>query len=125
LFDRHVHKTGGSTMRQIFLANDRHDAWVYWGYSMMQFMGVATRLTQLLLGNSAKTMSNRAAHYKGQSGCAFNGTLRVIGENHYTRWPTESFLSRLGPTSPLAQVPPMRAVSSMRGIAERPAPRCR
>ena len=54
LFDRHVHKTGGSTMRQIFLANDQHDAWVYWGYSMMQFMGVATRLTQLLLSNAGR-----------------------------------------------------------------------
>jgi hypothetical protein len=32
LVDRHLHKNGGSTMRQVLLANERAGVCQYWGY---------------------------------------------------------------------------------------------
>ena len=48
--DRHVHKNGGSTVRELFLRNELHDGWLYWGYGLAHTQRVVAGLIELLLG---------------------------------------------------------------------------
>lgn len=52
LIDRHLHKNGGSTMRQILTANERAGICQYWGYWQTQrgWDGVLLELKRGLLG---------------------------------------------------------------------------
>ena len=47
LVDRHVHKTGGTTMRDILLNNERRGEWLYWGYSLGRVTPVFDELRRL------------------------------------------------------------------------------
>ena len=53
LVDRHVHKTGGTTMRDIMLENERRGEWLYWGYSLGRLTPVFDELRkQAVSGNT-------------------------------------------------------------------------
>ena len=93
--DRHVHKNGGSTVRELFLRNELHDGWLYWGYGLAHTQRVVAGLIELLLGppnRSCTDWSRRPA-------------LRLAAELHYSRTMTaEAMMVAFGPWSPLQQL---------------------
>ena len=46
--DRHTHKNGGSTLRDLFLRNELHDGWLYWGYGLAHVERVVEGLLELV-----------------------------------------------------------------------------
>jgi len=94
LLDRHTHKNGGSTMRQVYRANDMLDQWVYWGYGGSQHRGVALRASQLLAAATANGT------------CSLDRPVRLLGEYHYSRPTFEQVLSSFGPRSVLQALAP-------------------
>ena len=52
LVDRHVHKTGGTTMRDIMLENERRGEWLYWGYSLGRLTPVFDELRKLAVSGN-------------------------------------------------------------------------
>lgn len=72
LLDRHVHKNGGSTMRELFLANEARGACVYWGYAAYayQWSVVRSALVDYL-------------REQGSGGGAPETALRLCAEFHY------------------------------------------
>ena len=47
--DRHVHKNGGSTVRNFFFENDRRGGWRYYGYGLDSAVAVAHFLKAAIL----------------------------------------------------------------------------
>ena len=47
--DRHVHKNGGSTLREVFAENDMHDGWTFWGYSLHQNKIISRALVRSII----------------------------------------------------------------------------
>jgi hypothetical protein len=106
LIDRHVHKNGGTTMRSIFMQNDKLDGWAFWGYGMRRMPAVASVLRLALLNKSTSCSS-----------WAHRSPLRIAAELHYgnTLGPLEDSLMRyFGPASPLRQIA-MRCTCKVRG----------
>ena len=92
--DRHTHKNGGSTMRDLFMRNELLDAWMYWGYGLAHVERVVDGLLQLLLGSSNRSCTDWAGR----------PALRLAAELHYSYMTAETLLATFGPFSPLRQL---------------------
>ncbi|KAL1528754.1 hypothetical protein AB1Y20_010085 [Prymnesium parvum] len=65
LVDRHVHKTGGTTLRRMFLHNECRDQWTYLGYGL-EWADWSLLLQELTVRNSTTPTAARflvEAHY--------------------------------------------------------------
>ena len=95
VLDRHVHKNGGSTIRELFLANEMHDGWLYWGYGLAHTQRVVAGLIELLLGPPNRSCTDWSRR----------PVLRLAAELHYSRVMTaEAMMVAFGPWSPLQQL---------------------
>ena len=95
VLDRHVHKNGGSTIRDLFLMNEMHDDWLYWGYGLAHTQRVVAGLIELLLGPPNRSCTDWSRR----------PVLRVAAELHYSRVMTaEAMMVAFGPWSPLQQL---------------------
>ena len=92
--DRHTHKNGGSTMRDLFMRNELLDGWMYWGYGLAHVERVVDGLLQLLLGSSNRSCTDWAGR----------PALRLAAELHYSYMTAEVLLATFGPFSPLRQL---------------------
>ena len=91
--DRHVHKNGGSTLRNFFFENDRRGGWRYYGYGLDSAVAVAHFLKAAILH------PNRTSNCSDWSR---RPVLRLAAEQHYGGYLTTSALLRsFGPASPL------------------------
>ena len=91
--DRHVHKNGGSTVRNFFFENDRRGGWRYYGYGLDSAVAVAHFLKAAILH------PNRTSNCSDWSR---RPVLRLAAEQHYGGYLTTSALLRsFGPASPL------------------------
>lgn len=93
LFDRHVHKNGGTSVRSIIHENDLRDDWVYWGYGLHQHRTISQLVMRAVLNGS------NCAHWPAQ-----RQPLRMAVEYHYARNPLTQLLSTFGPGSRLQTV---------------------
>lgn len=75
LIDRHVHKNGGSTMRELFLANEARGECIYWGYSAYGFEWRSVKQSLL------EYLHDRSGQAEGGGSPA--PTLRICAEVHY------------------------------------------
>jgi hypothetical protein len=89
LVDRHIHKNGGTTVRNILFDNDLRDGWVYWGYGLDHMRNVAASIVSTLTRPACIERRKRAP-------------LRIAAELHYggTLAGLEaSLLAHFGPSS--------------------------
>ena len=92
--DRHVHKNGGSTVRNFFFENDRRGGWRYYGYGLDSAVAVAHFLKAAILH------PNRTSNCSDWSR---RPVLRLAAEQHYGGYLTTSALLRsFGPSMQLA-----------------------
>ena len=94
ILDRHTHKNGGSTQRQIFNSNDMRDGWTFWGYGLHQHAMITSNLVGALFGPKNESCSDWSRR----------PSLRFVAEHHYSRVALVSMLGYFGPISPLQQV---------------------
>ena len=92
--DRHVHKNGGSTVRELFLRNELYDGWLYWGYGLAHTQRVVAGLIELLLGPPNRSCSDWSRR----------PVLRLAAELHYSYMTAEAMMVAFGPWSPLQQL---------------------
>ena len=93
--DRHTHKNGGSTVRELFLSNELHDGWLYWGYGLAHTQRVVTGLIELLLGPANRSCAEWSRR---------RPALRLAAELHYSSMTAEAMMVAFGPWSPLQQL---------------------
>ena len=74
IVDRHMHKNGGSTLRQIFMRNELLDDWLYWGYGLAHTKRVVEGLLEVMLGASNRSCDDWTDR----------PTLRLAAELHYS-----------------------------------------
>ena len=82
-------------------ANDLHDGWSFWGYSLHQNKVVSKALTRAI------AMSGEPRAERNRSVCgdwSHRQPLRVLIEHHYSRITTSMVMASLGPYSPMQQV---------------------
>ena len=91
--DRHLHKTGGTTMRGVLFENDVRDGWSYWGYGLNRMPLVAAAARAAMLNASWCADNERAPLLIAGELHADNGLGALDG----------SLLAHFGPTSPLRQ----------------------
>ena len=94
IVDRHVHKNGGSTLRQIFMRNELLDDWLYWGYGLAHTKRVVEGLMEVMLGAPNRSCDDWTDR----------PTLRLAAELHYSYQTTQESLASFGPRSPLQHV---------------------
>ena len=91
IVDRHMHKNGGSTLRQIFMRNELLDDWLYWGYGLAHTTRVVEGLLEVMLGASNRSCDDWTDR----------PALRLAAELHYSYQTTQQSLASFGPRSPL------------------------
>ena len=99
VFDRHVHKNGGTTLRKILQENDLRDGWVYWGYGAHQFLKINELVMKTMLDGPRPANGSSCADWPAR-----RQPLRMSVEYHYARNPQHLLLSSFGPHSPLQAV---------------------
>ena len=52
LVDRHLHKNGGTTLRDILLENEKRGEWFYWGYSLGRLTPIFDELRRLAVSGN-------------------------------------------------------------------------
>lgn len=88
LLDRHVHKTGGTTMRNIFLNNECRDGWIYVGYGLGVKESLCSFLGRALMSTCAPDLSEQPdwkalLHELQNRNSSALTPLRVLAEVHY------------------------------------------
>jgi hypothetical protein len=64
IVERHLHKNGGSTSRDVLLENERRGGWMYWGYSLGRMAPVFDELRRLA-GSSNDTLRLAIEYHHG------------------------------------------------------------
>ncbi len=98
LFDRHIHKNGGTSLRSVLFENDLRDGWLYWGYGLHQHDAIMRHVVSAMLQGGNRS-GGGCAHWP-----ASRAHLRLAAEYHYSRYPLSVMLTRFGPSSPLQHV---------------------
>ena len=94
LLDLHVHKNGGSTMRELYWENERRDSWLYWGYTLDAMRHVAVAL----LRSWNVTATSADQNHTGAP------QQRLAAELHMSYHGTQQLLHWFGPSSAIARV---------------------
>ena len=78
LIDRHVHKNGGTTIRQLMVENAFRDGWAYWGYGLDSMQAVAKAIAAAI--SPAALPGGSCARWHRWTRRA---PLRIAAELHY------------------------------------------